>query len=612
MRGTFRNFHHQKWLKTPLVILIIAYFCLVTLYSSVTPLLEAPDAYFHFAVIEYIGQHGERPPIEDSQHQAWRQMTFHAPLYYFVSAALIAPIDTEDFISHYPRNPHAQIGEPHAQHNQNFVAHAHDGWSHTGLAIHIVQLFSMFLGVITLGSIYFLTRYTIPSMPQIATLAGLLVVLNPQFLYMSGVVSNDNLVVALTSLGLALIVRVIRIGTSWQRIVLIAIVLALNSISKASGLTLYPMVAFVLTIAAWRDHRSVKTLLFYATIGIGIWLAIAGWWYADNLIRLEEPFGATHIAEATGIRSGDIDYTNELRGLFFSFWGLFGWFNVIAPLEYYYWMALVIGVSSLGGVFALRRIELSLNNSLIGILMVGYTLLFILSWRQFNVLVPAAQGRLWFPLMAVGVLGMSIGLGELPLLGKYALFGGMATAVIGLPFLLIRPTFQPSDQFRVEDWSVPTDAALFVFREPWKAEACLNMWVNPPTIDAVHRWVEVRVAYEARCRIEGYWSRFIHLSNLSIQSCLAGDTQHILVQNDSMPDGGKLPLPALKVKHVAEEVIRLEIPPDAPLERITHLQMGFYDANGTFIRMQIIDFQSKNSMFQLTCGVSDAIDITLR
>ena len=77
---------------------LLGLYCVLVVYvSGYIPLFEAPDAYYHFAVIEHIARTGQRPPTDQPQDHPWQQMTFHAPLYYYLAAALIAPLDTSDF-----------------------------------------------------------------------------------------------------------------------------------------------------------------------------------------------------------------------------------------------------------------------------------------------------------------------------------------------------------------------------------------------------------------------------------------------------------------------------------------------------------------------------------
>jgi 4-amino-4-deoxy-L-arabinose transferase-like glycosyltransferase len=673
--------------------------CLACLYSFNTPLFEAPDAYYHFALIEYVARQGRLPSKDDPQAHPWQQMTFHAPLYYLVSAALIVPLSTRDFQASYPRNPHAQIGEPKAEDNQNFVAHSGDPWCNTGLAARVVQFFSLTLGAVTLASIFVLARGVFPARPGLALLAVLVVLLNPQFLFISSVVNNDNLVVALSSVGLAALVWMIRRGVTWQRLAFLAILLALNSLAKASGMTLYPAAAATVLYIGWRDHLPLKTLCAYALIGLLAWALLAGWWYGQNFIQFGDPFATSQIAKASGERTGEVDVVGELRGLYFSFWGLFGWFNIIAPLRFYDWTTLLLGVSvsglgvglwgrvrravvrnihsqaspyddTLQGRIGCRKLKVrfrfstppltpphgngegkkastrhllplstlerglggevkNLKRTLalsalegdtrkvydsiaVNCLLCLYAILVIGAWWHFNTLVTAGQGRLWFPLLGVVACGVAQGLSVWrykPL--SVVLLGGMAVAAIGFPALLIAPAYRPPEQIRSQDWRPPADMAAFELREPWQEKACLRLWVSLPVWKSGDP-ISLTIAQETLCPLEGYWSRFIHFTDPALETCAPGDTRYILAQQDTMPGGGDLPLPAFRPGHVIIETIRVALPPALDPTRQYHLQLGYYDAGGgSFIRMPVETTPVRQDAMTVARCASNAVNIAL-
>ncbi|HRL14744.1 MAG TPA: hypothetical protein PKX07_22875, partial [Aggregatilineales bacterium] len=113
--------------------LLIVYLLLTAAYARAIPAFEAPDEYYHFAVIDHLHRTGWLP----SEDGIYQQMRYHAPLYYLTSALLIAPLDTSSFPDAYPRNPHAQIGVGLATANRNYVAHG--GGSPAAAAIYAVR-----------------------------------------------------------------------------------------------------------------------------------------------------------------------------------------------------------------------------------------------------------------------------------------------------------------------------------------------------------------------------------------------------------------------------------------------------------------------------------------
>lgn len=573
--------------------MLVVYSLLVGLYSFNTPLFEAPDAYYHFAVIEHIARTGGRPPREQpTLSDAWQQATYHAPLYYYLSAALIAPLDTSDFPLEFRRNWHGQIGEPHTCDNHNFVAYVPTDWHKTALAVRIVQFFSMVLGGLTLISIYIMARGITPTKPGVALLAVLIVILNPQFIYMSGMVNNDNLVTTLTIAAMALLIWIIRHRATWRSIGLLSLLLAMNALAKASGMLLYPVIVLGLLYVGWRDKWRWRQWLGYATLGFVLWVGIASWWYIQNLSEGAEATNIDRMIAVVGGRTGPIDIWADFRGLYYSFWGLFGWFNIIAPMDFYRWTLILMGFAGIGlliGSFRALCDRLPTpDNAVIVTLLTLQALIIVVSWYDYVHRVVSGQGRLWFPLLGGLACAMAYGIKVWrPKWLATLLLGGMAAATIGFPALLIAPTFATPHQIPIDEWTPPVNAASFWVREPWEDRACLRLWVSPPEWNLSDRLVQLNVAWETRCPVSGYWSQFLHLTDPALETCQPGDTRHILTQYDSMPAGGNLPLPAFQVGYVVEDTVSLDLPDTLDLSHQWVLQTGLYDASGTFIRTVI-------------------------
>jgi 4-amino-4-deoxy-L-arabinose transferase-like glycosyltransferase len=589
------------------LLLIIGTFLLnAGLYHHATPPFEAPDAYYHFAVIQHINETGKRPPQENPTDHPWQQMTFHAPLYYYLSAALISPLDTSDFEANYPRNPHAQVGEPAAEDNQNFVAHVDYELRDTELAILIVRLFSTLLGVVTLVSIFAIGRLLFPERPSIALLGTFVASIIPQFVYISSVISNDNLVVALSTLALAVLFWLIDDGVTWRKLLLLSVILALNSLAKASGVALYPVVIVGLCYIGLRQKWRLSTWISYGAIGFGVWAIMAGWWYWDNWTTLDDPFATNAIAEATGQRGGVVDLIGELRGLYYSYWGLFGWFNIRASQFFYYWTG-GMTLLAIGGLVLGRLPSLRPNQKLMVGLMALHALVVIGAWWRFNLLVTAGQGRLWFPLIAGVALLIGAGLQAWRWLHVIPL-AGLMVAVLAFPITLIAPAFNPPEP--VANWQPTPDMTIVALREPWQEDACLTLWVKPPNM--TDNTMTLPIAIEAECPVTGFWSFFVHVVDLELQTCQPGDTRSILWQEDTMPGGGDLPLPAIRPGQVYTEMYTVDLSDlDLEPDRDYALQFGFYDAGGSFIRMLIEGDTVPNDVIQIgQCG-TDTLSILL-
>jgi hypothetical protein len=188
----------------------------------------------------------------------------------------------------------------------------------------------------------------------------------------------------------------------------------------------------------------------------------------------------------------------------------------------------------------------------------------------------------------------------------------MGVASASIPLLLIAPAYAPIPQIPVGQWSPPADAVPINMREPWKEEVCLVLWLSSPTWNLDGTTVTIDLAWQTLCSISGYWSTFVHFSDLSLEICEAGDTRHILSQYDSMPGGGNLPLPAFRPGYVVQETISLAPPDEIDRSRSWHLQLGLYDAGGTFVRTAVeVDDGSRSSGIGARKCASDTVNVIL-
>ena len=109
--------------------------------------------------------------------------------------------------------------------------------------------------------------------------------------------------------------------------------LGVAALSKLQALGLFALAGGVGLIVAWRQ-RSWRTLAV-AALGASIpALLIAGWWYWRNNTLYGDWTGVGHLTAINGLRQKPLDlddFWHEFRGLRYSFWGLFGWFNILLP-----------------------------------------------------------------------------------------------------------------------------------------------------------------------------------------------------------------------------------------------------------------------------------------
>ena len=327
---------------SPLRLILAAYILLAVAYSVVNPLFESPDEIWHYEYVRWLAEGNGLPHPDDVGDAPWHQEGSQPPLYYLSAALLTKPIPTDNAAAVIRYNPHAAIGQAEAWGNRNVMAHGPaDQWPWRGVALaaHIARFFSIALGALTVFFTYRIGRTIFPARPAIALCAALLVAFNPQFLFLSAAVNNDNLVTMLSAAGLLLAVTALAQRTpqgdqaapSWQLVALMGGVAGLAMLSKLSGLFTPLLVGAALTIIAWR-LRSWRAWLGFAALAGGTACLVAGWYYVRNQILFGDPLALSAMFDILPRRAFP-PTTDELlaraQGIWRSYWAVFGWFNVV-------------------------------------------------------------------------------------------------------------------------------------------------------------------------------------------------------------------------------------------------------------------------------------------
>ena len=160
------------------------------------------------------------------------------------------------------------------------------------------------------------------------------------------------------------------------------------------------------------------------------------------------------MAEVAGARPAGfrvMDLLAEWRGFWYSFWGVFGGFNVSAPPWFYALTGSLSLVAGAGLVLGLirhaqrRRLPAHRQSHLLLITFIALTFVGLVRWTLMTV-VP--QGRLMFAAIAPIAFYLALGLlAWLPARWHAAatrlLAVGLAAVALGIPWAAIRPAYQP-------------------------------------------------------------------------------------------------------------------------------------------------------------------------
>ncbi|MCE5257536.1 MAG: DUF2142 domain-containing protein [Chloroflexi bacterium] len=456
--------------------LIVLYLLLAGTYSVINPLFEAPDEAWHYAFVQHMAQGQPLPVLDPENPGPWAQEGGQPPLYYWLVSRITRWLPASDWQTLLAQNRHADIGSYLPDGNGDAYIHTPaEAWPYRGaaLAIHLARLVSVLLGAGSVLCTFLIGRAVWPRRPWLALGGAALLAFNPMFLFISASVSNDNLVTLLCTLAFWLLLRLLKRPPVFGRWLILGTVIGLIALSKISGLAFAAPAGAALLWLTWR-RRDAKAL-FAGAAGLVVGaLAVAGWWYLRNWQLYGDPLGLNVFVATIGPRVPPItlwELTAEWQGLVRSFWGVFGWMNVVAP-EWFYW--LVDGLMLLGLLGLVLRLwtriiqhrRLSALESIQCILLVGWPSVVFISLVRWTLITPATQGRLLFPAAAPLLLLEAYGLSGLaprrwqgiPLALAGALLAGLACWA---PLAVIRPSYEaPRPLTSVEQEAIPNHLGI--------------------------------------------------------------------------------------------------------------------------------------------------------
>ncbi len=441
------------------VLLLGFYLCLGVVYSLATPIFEASDEIWHYAVVRELTDNRRLPVQEVGVETPWAQEGSQPPLYYVLAALLTGWIDTSDYPHHRVHNPFAQIGIPGATANRNLVAHPPGQSPRQGgtvLAVYLIRWLSLGMGAVTVLGAYRLALSLAPSRPPLALLTAALVAFNPMLLFINAAVNNDNLVMMLTTWVLVMLVTELKTEEARLRLlptVALGLLIGLAALTKVSGLVLLPTAALALILSpSGRSRPRIglqRLALLIAVVGL-----VAGWWYGRNWRLYGEWLGLERMALIAGPRPAGFglrELVAEWQGFWYSFWGVFGAFNLLAPAWFYrLWGGLSL-VAGLGVALAAvrwhrqRRPWSEAVPPLVLVAFLGFTSVGLVRW---TLLTKASQGRLLFG--GIAALGFYAALGLLSWCARarqgpvaMGIGAGLALLATIIPFAVLQPAYRP-------------------------------------------------------------------------------------------------------------------------------------------------------------------------
>jgi hypothetical protein len=452
-------------------------------------------------------------------------------------------------------------------------------WHGSVLAVHLIRFFSISLGLVSVVATYALAT-EVSSDQNVRLLAASITAFNPMFLFITGSVNNDNLIVATSTIILLLLVKSLKYGLTTYRIVVVAVLLAFGSITKISGLTLYPLagiVALVISIRA-KDY----TLLVRAGVWVVVaWLLVAGWWYLRNLYLYGELLGINTqaaIDQARSITFWDLRY--ELLGFWINYWGLFGAVNILMDDVIYWFYGALCVMSICGTVYLLfRRLRTDMLNTLVvPVILASFVFLIFSAVISWTMQTYASQGRLMFP--AIGVISLFMARGIIALTAKVRpqwivrfLIILLAAIAWIAPFQFIQPVYaSPLAVETIPDSAIPIHAVYDGF-EIIAAETEI------PTVQP-GGYIPITLYVRVNKPVDVNYSLFVHALGRRLEE---------VGKIDTFPGNSSVPTTRMRPGEIIKDDYRLHLDEYFDAPTLIRLQIG------AGIRVSETEYQALNA-----------------
>jgi hypothetical protein len=558
-------------------LVLIAFIGLGLLYSAITPLFEAPDEQWHFAFVQHVAS-GRGLPIQATgqpEHLA-RQEGSQPPLYYLLAAAATFWIDTSDFPGIVWENPHYGYDVPGVVNdNKNLFIHTQaETFPYRGavLAIHIARGLSVLIGALGVLFTYLLTLEILPGRQFLAAGAAALVAFIPQFLFVSGAVSNDSSIVAMAALALWMMLRMLRRPFSLSRVIWLGVATGLAALAKVSGLGLVFIAALVLAYGHRNDYRRLAVSLgvFCATV-----LTVAGWWYLRNWLLYGEVTGTEMMVRIFGARAAPLtgaQWLAQLSEVWETFWIGFGWGNIRAAPWVYAFLRVLVVLSSLGLVVGLVRRRAQLRVTLVKAVplivlaaWIGFAFVELVHWMDIT---QAPHGRLFFPVLPALAPLLVYGLAQwAPRIVEPFAARTWAVSLFALglasPFVVLRPAYA----FPRLLYESQVPATAHRVDVTYGAQVKLLAYEVSPNHALPGESISLTLYWQGLAQMDADYSVGIHLQNSQRQ---------VIGERNSYPGHGMLPTRLWRVGQIVQDTYWVPVAAEAPTSGVVQIQVALY------------------------------------
>ncbi|MBI3537550.1 MAG: hypothetical protein HY070_08350 [Chloroflexi bacterium] len=406
----------------------------------------------------------------------------------------------------------------------------------------------------------------------------------PQFLFISGAVSNDSAIVGLAALALWRLARTRRVAHTPREWFWIGAVCGFAALAKVSGLTLIVLASLVFlwhatpkfSIANFRFSIGAQSaignrkseIIFSFFLFAFSFLLVSGWWYARNYFLYGEFTGTEMMLKIFGARAEPMTwelFAAQIAEVRETFWVGFGWGNIRAPSLAYTTFDFVSVVAGLGIAIGFARER---AKRFLLIFFATWTLIVLAALIRWMFVTQAPHGRLFFPALPALAPLFVFGITQLvPPRWQMNLARASAAALCAFALFALAAILTPAYAF--PNWSSARDAEKI----PQRIEINYGDAMKLLGAEIVPR----RVAPGAAITVTLFWQSLALMNDdYSIGLALLDANQRVLSNRASYPGHGLLPTRLWQSGQLLRDAYWLPIPREIAAPALAQLQVTLY------------------------------------
>lgn len=289
-------------------MLLLLLFTIGVLAEHITlPVMEGGDEYLHYNYVQYLLRENRLPERATYLTNSMRQQSGQPPLVYWTATILmrlanLPPDDDNALWQRFETHRNPWYGPPdqwnridnrnlffHGDGNQSFETPANEQID------RIIRFSGLIFGLLAMIGAYG-TALEIFVRQSWALTAAAIFAFTPQMIHVSSFTNTDSGMIAFAALATWATLRLLRLGASPVRLLIIGLLLALAGLSKVSGLLIVPGVGVAVLLDGYKRRLSIWQIIVNGMLtGIPL-ILLFGPWIFFGWTAYADPIGTkTHL-----------------------------------------------------------------------------------------------------------------------------------------------------------------------------------------------------------------------------------------------------------------------------------------------------------------------------